>query len=349
MMEQGSIEIREMRKEEASLACKTGKACFSLVEGLAMKNPKQAFLAFSDYELVGMASYRTFSARDNQKIGYVEVGYVKKGFEGKGIGGILYQKATLRLKEQGCETVTATVKDDNVASWKLFEQNGYHITGFGQMLENYGFLGTINLWFQSTLAFGTGFHLWSTIPKRERSPAQQIGIFAVLNLLALLAVFVLERDLMDAVRKIGAGIVLLTVSLLGGFLATVRSREAWCFRTTRGGLLVSLLVTAIGGIWPVVGRFYPKEYKRTAKFRRDMGLEGLFEWAAILICIMIAAALEGQWLFLKYITSAGTTRLLFHSLPVYPFECYGGGRIWAYHKVISLLTMGVSGGLLLLL
>lgn len=337
-----NVEIREMRKGEEILAWKTGRLNFSPVESLAFQKPEQAFLAVSDGQIVGMASYRIFPGKNNQKIGYVETGYVKDGFKGMGIGGELYQKATTHLREQGCETVTSTVKDDNVASWKLFENNGYHVTGFLQMLQSYGLKSSIRLWFKSTLAIATGFHLWSTLPVRKSTSVRQIGIFAFLNFLILLPLFILGRDAESFGLSVAATALLLTASLLGGLFGTLFTQEKWYFCTPEGGLLISVLITVLGGIWPVAGRFYPAEYKRTAAFRRSMGLEGLFEWLAILLLIGAAIALRDQAEIWKNIIYPGTNLLLLHALPVYPFECFGGRRIWEYNKWVSALTIIVS-------
>lgn len=343
-----NITIREMQKDEVSLAWKTGRPSFSPVERLAFQKPKQAFLAFSDDEIVGMASYQIFPAKNNHKIGYVETGYVKKGLEGNGIGSALYQKATIFLKEQGCETVTATVRDDNIASWKLFQNNGYHVIGFLQMLQQYGLPGAIRLWFKSTLAIATGFHLWSTAPYKDSGTPHQLAVFAFLNLLILLSIFLFQGSAADFVFITAATACLLTAALLGGLIFTLFSKEKWHFRVTRGGLLVSVLLVATGTIWPVVGRFYPLEYKRTTAFRRSMGFEGLFEWLALLLVVSMAAVAKDQSLFLNDLVSLGATFLLFHSLPLYPFECFGGRRIWNYHKGLSTLTMIISAVLLFL-
>lgn len=344
-----SITIREMRKEEAALAWKTGRPSFSLFEGLVLQKPKQAFLAVLDDQIVGMASYRIVLAKNNQKIGYLETGYVKKGYEGKGIGSELYQQVTVHLKEQGCETVTAIVKDDNVASWKLVENNGYHIVGFLQMLQGYGLAGSIRLWLKSALAFATGFHLWSTIPFKSSTSSGQIGVFAFLNLLILLPLFVSNGNLTDFGMGIGATALLLTAALIGGLISTLFSQEKWYFRVARGGLLVSVLVTILGGIWPVVGRFYPIEYKRTPAFRRSMGREGLFEWLAMMLLVGAAVVLKDQSVIWRSIIPYGTNLLLLHSLPVYPFECFGGRRIWDYNKGLSAWTIIVSAALIFLL
>lgn len=337
-----NLEIREMKRGEESLAWKTGKPSFGLVEGLAFRKPEQAFLAILDGQIVGMASYLIFPAKDDQRIGYVETGYVKRGYEGKGIGSALYQKATDYLKEQGCETVTATVKDDNVASWKLFENNGYHIIDFLQMLQSYGLIASIRLWAKSSFAIATGFHLWSTMPAKGSTTIREMGIFMLLNLGILLLVWAFTGNTAGLGWSVCAFALLLAASLLGGAFAVLLSKEVWYFRTAKGGLLISVLVTGLGGIWPIVGRFYPVEYKRTKAFRRSMGLEGLFEWMAILLLVGVAAAFKDQAAICRAVIAMGSNLLLFHSIPVYPFECFGGRRIWDYNKGLSVLTVLIS-------
>lgn len=344
-----NMEIREMHKDEAQMVWKTGRPSFGLVEGMAFKKPEQAFLAIIDGKVAGMASYRIYTGKDNKKIGYVETGYVKKGLEGNGIGSKLYEKATLHLKENGCETVTATVKDDNAASWKLFENNGYHITGYVQMLHNYGLWGTIRLWFHSTLAIASGFHLWSTIPVKEGSGIRQISAFVLFNLLILLPALLLGETPRSFAIRTGAIMLLLAASLLGGFIATIFSKETWHFRTAGGGMLISVLITVLGGIWPVVGRFYPEKYQRSPEFRRSMGLEGLFEWLFLLMLTGTAEVLKDQWVLWNTVKTFGVPLLLIHSIPVYPFECFGGKRIWDYSKGLSALTILISGLLLFLM
>lgn len=340
------ITIREMVNDERRLVWKIGKSSFGLVEGMAFKKPQNAFLAIVDGNIVGMASYKIFPAKNGQKIGYVETAYIKKGHEGKGIGSELYKKVTIFLKEQGCETTTATVKDDNVASWKLFENNGYHIISFTQMLQNYGLMSTIRLWFNSTLAIASGFHLWSTLSQKNNSSIQQLGIYIILNLLISFPILFFSNSFNDFAVRVSAFFSLLIVSLLGGLIATLISSEKWKFIATRGGLLVSLLITILGGIWPVVGRFYPTEYKRTDTFKRSMGIEGLFEWLGVLLFILVVAAFGKQSEFYEYIIPFGISFLLFHSIPFYPFGCFGGKRIWDYSKVLSLLTIIISVGIL---
>lgn len=337
------VQIRKMEKEEAEQVWKIGRQNFGIVEGLAFQKPHNAFLAIIDHKIAGMASYKIFPAKNNQKIGYVETCYVKKEYAGKGVGTRLYQQATLFLKEQGCETVTATVKDDNAASWKLFENNCYHRTGYMQMLCQYGLFSTIRLWLQSTLAIATGLDIWTTISEKKSSISSQIILFAFLNLLILIPFFLLRGGTADLGVKVAAVVVLLASSLAGGLLFTLLSREKWHFRMTRGGLLISVLVTGLGGYWPMVGRFYPVKYKRTQEFTKTLGGEGLFEWLAILLLVVAGAAWRDHSIFWQEVCALGTTLLLLHSLPMYPFACFGGNRIWEYSKIVSVVTMIVSG------
>ncbi|MCV2269472.1 GNAT family N-acetyltransferase [Clostridioides difficile] len=343
-----NIIIREMVDDERRFVWELGKSSFGLVESLAFRKPKKAFIAIVDGHIVGMASYRIFPAKNNQTVGYLETAYVKKGYEGQGIGSELYKKVTIFLKEQGCKTVTATVKDDNVASWKLFENNGYNIMSLTQMLQNYGLIGTIQLWIYSTLFIASGFHLWSTSAQKSNSSIKQLGVYLILNLLILLPILLFDNNLNDFTIIVGAFFSLLITSLISGLLATLILPEKWVFTVTRGGLFISLLITVLGGIWPMIGRFYPKEYKSTDIFKRSMAIEGLFEWLGLLCLILLVEIFARQLEFCEYIVSLGKSLLILHSIPFYPFECFGGKRIWNYSKILSIITIVISIGMLYL-
>ncbi|MEG0853883.1 MAG: GNAT family N-acetyltransferase [Angelakisella sp.] len=335
------IIIREMAKDEAKLARDIGLASFEPVECLTFSKPTAALLATVDEQIVGMASYRIFSAKGGQKVGHVETAYVRKGFEGQGIGSRLYREVTDLLKKEGCETVTAIVKDDNVASWKLFQNNGYYVVGFLEMLRLYGFIAAVRLWFDSTLAVCTGFHMWATVPQKNSAPLGQLGLFLFLNVLILLPGLLRVSLPQLGITACALSLGLLT-SVLGGWLATLCSPRRWDFRVAMGGLLVSLIITAMGGIFPIVGRFYPREYEHTPEFRRAMGLEGLGHWLAILLLVIVAIVFRGQWAFGETLISIGALLLLYYSLPFYPFQCFGGDRIWNCNKVLSTVTVFIS-------
>lgn len=336
------IIIREMQKDEAALVQRIGRPSFGFMEGLFFDKPKNALVAVIDGEIVGATAYKIFSAKDHQKIGYISFAFVKRGYEGKGIGTELYRNITSFLKEKGCATITATVKDDNVASWKLFENNGYNITSFSQILDAFGIPGAILFWINSIFAISTGFHLWTTLPPKSTSAIGKMGLYLFLNTFIFLPILLFEPSPSDFLIRGAAFLTLLIASVLGGKLATLFSKNKWDFHVMRGGVLIAMIITTLGGAFPIVGRFLPRRYNRTPEFRRSMALEGLSEWFAVLVLVAVGVILKEQSLYWKQIVTFGVGLLLYHSLPFYPFECFGGKRIWDYSKLLSVFTMAIS-------
>ena len=79
-----------------------------------------------------------------------------------------------------------------------------------------------------------------------------------------------------------------------------------------------------------------------------MAIEGLFEWLGLLCLILLIEIFARQSEFCEYIVSLGKSLLILHSIPFYPFECFGGKRIWNYSKILSIITIVISIGMLYL-
>lgn len=343
------ISIRQMKAEEASLVHKLGKGSFDFVDNIFIAKPKNALLAIRGEEIVGSTSYKIFPAKNSQKIGYVETAFVKKGCEGQGIGNILYKEITDFLKIQGCTTVTAIVKDDNVASWRLFEKNDYHILSFIKLWKEYGLGGSLHLGFEGLMFIAVGYHMWSTVKTVKSNQLMQFFIFIILNIFAFIPRVFYLASLQDFIIQMVAVLILLVVPVLAGRLATLFYKEKWEFCVVRGGIFISLLVCAIGGIFPIVGRSFPKQYNHTDKLKRQMAIEALVEWTGALLLVVAGVYLKDEGRIWDFIRIFGKGLLLYRSIPIYPFESYGGGRIWGYNKALSILLLVVSFVLLVTL
>lgn len=344
-----NISIREMEASEAKQVKKIGQQSFELVERLFLPTPKNALVAVIDDEIVGATTYRIFKVKKTQKIGYVETAFVRDGFSGQGVGNKLYSEITTHLKNKGCDTVTAIVRDDNIASWKLFQKNDFNIIKFSQMLKTFGFFGALSLWFKSVLCVAIGHHLWATVPHKKTSELGQLAFYILLNFFTFIPAFFFQSPSLEQFFiGFSSVLALLLVAALGGMLVTLFTKEKWTFHVVRGGILISLIVSALGGVFPIIGRFYPQEYKSSPKFKRNMGIEGLFQWLFVLLLLIIAFILKDQYTIWKSIFSFGPSILLYHAIPIYPFECFGGKRIWDFSKILSIVTILISVVLLII-
>lgn len=95
-----------------------------------MANPKHAMVALRKEEFVGGLAFKIFENNNSEMIGFIEAAFVSKKYAGEGIGSHLYQKTINHLKEKGCSKMITMVRDDNVASWKSFENNGFNKINF---------------------------------------------------------------------------------------------------------------------------------------------------------------------------------------------------------------------------
>lgn len=121
-----SLEFREMTPDEANTVNKVMRSSFGFLETLFMSKPKHAVLAVENGEIAGGIAYKVFPGKGGRQIGYAETAFVTKAHAGKGICNLLYRETTNSLKGCGCEVAIAMVRDDNVASWRAFENSGYN-------------------------------------------------------------------------------------------------------------------------------------------------------------------------------------------------------------------------------
>lgn len=334
------LKYREMQKEEATQILKLGKSSFGLTEQLMMGKPKHAILALLGDEVVGAAAYQIVSCHGGDSAAFIELMFVKKGHEGKGIGNAMYRHVTADLKERSCNSVIAMVRDDNVASWKAFENAGYSRMTFIQMTRALGILGAVRIWLTSLLCIGVGHELWSTLPPEPSASGRQMLFYALLVLVGSLPA--LRFSFSGYLTSIAGILILLCGSVIGGGIAATVSKRKWIFRATRGGLLISWIVAGLGGLYPVVGRFYPLKYEHSPEFKRSMGIEALMEWIVPAGILAVTYPLRGQAVILDSMISFAPGILLYHAVPVFPFGSYGGTRIWEWNKVFSIVLLMIS-------
>lgn len=341
------IEFREMRSDEIKEVVKVAHHSFGIIESLFMAKPKQAVLAVVDGVIAGGIAYKIFPGNHNKTIGFVEAAFVGKEFAGIGIGNQLYQETTDFLKAHGCEHVITMVRDDNVASWKAFENSGYYRITYMQMFEVLGLPRSLWFWIISLNCTAVGHELWATVPGKPVNSFSEMALYLVMVTVTLLPALRFGAAMNGFGASVLGILALMTAAMLGGFLATRLSDRKWHFRVTRGGLLVSLLVAARGGVFPMVGRYYPDHYNRSEDFIKDMGMEAIFEWIFVLVLFVVSVFRGDSSMVCVAIRSFGPSILLYHALPVFPFGSYGGTRIWHFNKMISMVLLLISLGIMI--
>lgn len=328
------IVIRSMEREEAEEVKKIGKRAFSLVEGMFVSKPKHALVAIADGKLAGAIIYKITEVQ-GKRTGYFEYAFVDPDYHGKGIGKKLYQATTDYLWEQGCDSQAALVKDDNVGSWSLFLKNGFARVGLWEIVRQLGVLGFLSQFFRNLLWLAVGMDFYLAVhkePLKNKSrTGRQIGGYLAANLLLiLLALYRIDNP----VIFLGTYIGMLAGTIAVGRLAAVPAKRKWQFRLNNGGAGIIALVNYFGGIFPMSGNWYPQKYENTREFRRDLGLVAVTEWAFIAGLTGVSMLFSSTHLIFHYVSLIGEILLIFRILAFYPFEAYGGSRVFSWNKWI---------------
>lgn len=338
------IITRQMRPEEARKVQKIAQHAFDGLEGIGIPKPKQAIVAVSGDDIVGAVQYKFYQA-GGKKIGYFDYAFIASDYRGRGIGSMLYKAATDYLWEQGCDAQTALVKDDNVGSWGLFLKNGFVRAGLRELAEQFGLLGAFRLYFGTMFGIAVGMDYYVALrgrkfPDRKGGSCQQMIGYLTINLLLSLILLFSERTSRSAL--LASYFVFLAGGMLFGYVGTLFSSRKWHFRLCNGGGAVCALVNFTGGVYPMTGSWYPESYQNSKGFRRDMGIQALTGWIFVIVLTMISAMMNEQHIFLRYLNQMGAIFLLYRVFAFYPFESFGGGRVYRWNKGIYFLMALLS-------
>lgn len=337
------IITRPMEPGEEPKVQKMGKRAFGGLEGIGIPKPRQAIVAVKDGKIVGAIQYKFYRA-GGKKIGYFDYACIDPDYHNQGIGSILYKATADYLWEQGCGALTALVKDDNVGSWGLLLKNGFARISVPELTRQFGFLGMLRLYFGTVYSIAIGMDYYVALREEKRpsskgNTAGQIGAYLLTNLLLFLVVLFTER------KNFGAFFTAYGIFLVGGivvgYAGTLFSKRRWHFRLCNGGGVVCAFVNLIGGVYPMVGNWYPDYYEKTDSFRKDMGVQAFTGWMFVLALSLVSSFVSGDILF-QYLGYIGSVLLLYRTVAIYPFEAFGGGRVYRWKKGVYLVMTAVS-------
>lgn len=257
MQDTHSVQIRDMRSGEEKALLGEARQAFihSPLEQLGISKPKFALVAEVDGAIAGAMFLRMIGTGEN-KTGYLDVGFIKKGYRGLGLAKTLYPAAIQRLREFGCDCVCAQVLDDNAASWKPLQNQGFSTPTLAGMVKRMGLGRAISCWFQTLYCIACGSRLWMDGPAKERGSGKEFASFLCVNLLLFLPRLIQltaqpEQLLSTALAYLA---VLFAGVFFGGIGCLVAGGE-WRFAFPRGGALLTLLLNAVGVTFPMVGRW----------------------------------------------------------------------------------------------
>ena len=339
--------IRPMEEKEALSVQEMGKRAFIGMERWMIGKPKKALVAEVDGQLAGAVMYKLMEA-GGKRIGYIDFAFVDPKRHNRGIGTALYGAAVEYLwTQEGCDALTALVKDDNVGSWGLFLKNGFARVSLPELVRQFGVGGALKQYFGTPFCLGVGMEYYVALREKictsgKSGSAGQIVSYLLAN--ALLLLVALAGRMQHAFAFAAAYCALLLGAIAAGFVGTRFSGRDWRFRHINGGALICALVN-LTALFPMVGNWYPLHYERTRAFRRDMGMVALFEWLFMLVVTAIAIFGNMPHAPVRFVGQIGAFFLVYRMIPFYPFESYGGRRVldwskWAY-AVMTICSLAV--------
>ncbi len=338
-----NINIRLMEPGEAATVQKIGKRAFTAFESLWVPKPKTALVAVVGDRIAGAALYNIFNAA-GKKVGYIDYAFIDPDFQNQGIGHQLYNAVIEHLWAQGCDALSAIVKDDNTGSWGLLLKNGFTRVSLPWLVRQFGIDGAIRHYFGTPLFISIGMEYYVALksqecPSGKTGNTKQICSYMLINLI-LFVVMIAGKNL-DIPLFLAAYIFFLAGGILVGFTGTLMSRRKWYFRLANGGFVVCLLIN-LAAVYPMVGNWYPDNYENTPKFKRDMGINALLGWLFVWIITAVSVAGNSNFIFLKYTGEIGWMFLFYRMVPIFPFESYGSHRVYVWNKGIFWAMFALS-------
>ena len=338
------ITIRKMKEEEAEEVKKVGQKAFIGAERFFVNKPKEAMVAIIDDKIVGGMVFK-YTIANYKKIAYIDFAYVDPDYHNQSVGRKLYKETFEYLWNEGCTAITAMVKDDNVASWKSLLNNGFSQTSLLEATKELGVDLMLKQYFTTPAFISNGMEFYLKVKGKEVKPKKvetttQIGFYLLANFLLLILGFLLNNRSnwgMYILSYIG----LLASGVAVSYLGILFSKRKWKFRINSCGAVVVAFIN-IGAAYPLIGNWYPEKYENTKEFKRDMGIPALFEWIFLLVILVGSKIMMPQHIFFKYLIQIVMTFIFYRILAVYPFESFGGGRVYRWNKFLYLMMSIIS-------
>lgn len=350
MQNEHTVAIRDMRPGEEKTLLDMARRAFSHspMEQVAISKPKTALVAEVDGAIAGAMFIKVFAAA-GAKTGYLDVGYVAKEYRGKGVGRVLYPAAVERLRAMGCRQIAALIIDDNAASWKPLQNMGFSTPSLSGLVRLLGIGPALSVWLRTFFCFAGGAQLWATGPKKERGSLQELASFLLVNLLLFVPGLLRAAGTPGLpVTRLLAYVAVLLVGVIFGGVGAALAGQSWRFGFPRGGALLPIICSAIGGVFPMVGRWYLKNPAPDEPSRRAMGVQATVEWLGLIALLAAYAVFRPGDSFVYQCASIAVNLLLFHVIPFMPFGAFGGARVYAWSKAAYALLAAASVALLFL-
>ena len=343
-MSKKEIIIRKIKKGEEKEVLKIAKRAFLGIESLSVSNPDKAMVALIDNKIVGGIIYKIIDC-NKKKIVYISDAFVDKSYHNQGIGKKLYKETIDFLWEEKIDGITALVKDDNVGSFKLLIDNGLKRVNFIEIIKNLGFINALKHYFITPFFVAVGFDFYMVMKenkvKEKKSQINQLGLFFLINLLLASPIWIgiLTTNSSIFVNLFFSYLTILIIFILTRYIGVLTTKEKWKFRINNGGIVVNTIVNFLGFPYMINGNWYPEKYENTKEFKEKLARPELIKWFVFLFLPFLYFTNSP---YLKEVAQLSFAYLIFFIIPFYPFNYFGGGRIYRYSKRIWAIVLTVT-------
>lgn len=338
------IIIREKRNGEEKQILKVARKAFHSIEALFVSKPKTAMVAEYDGKIVGGMIYSIIEC-NNKTVAYIDEAFVDSDYQGLGIGKKLYSTTFEYLWAQNCDVITAMVKDDNIASWKLVRDNNFKRVSFLQIIKEIGVSVLIKHFFKTPFLIAVGMDFYmadkeNSIRDKRNSPLQILAFF-LFNLILLLPLWIklYIKSESDFLWSLLSYITILLLFIGCRYIGKITGKNKWDFRLNNGGAFLPLLLSLFGNTFLINGNWYPEKYENNKSFTQKLAIPELIKWLVFSLLVLLGFI---QNSYCRILSNLACYYSVFMIIPIYPFESFGGGRIYRYNKKLWLILFIIT-------
>ncbi|NLG02715.1 MAG: GNAT family N-acetyltransferase [Clostridia bacterium] len=338
-----NYKIRELRSDEAAKLKKLACPNFSVVEQLFMSKPKIGLVAETEDGAIAGGVFLVVTGNGEEKAGCVDIMFVLPNHRGSGVAKLLYRAAVDDLHKRGCKTVMALVRGDNSQSLLRFEDAGLYPVSLRGLHQRIGTALTMRLFIKTaSLACASGCYILcegatsESIGGNANNLAQTFGLNGFMLLCGAMVGYFLHTTSNPWWNLLAALFFLLVITMgeTLGKLAVGKTmiKKSWNFIMPQGGLVPSFIVALLGGFYPMLGHWYLTKRENTKEYYKCMAAPAAGAWILLMVANIICQIYRNAHPFFAATTDLGIVLQIAYMLPFYPFNTFGGKRVWENNK-----------------
>ena len=281
------VSIRDMLPSEVDDVKKLFKRSLGIVDRIvfqisfeealssAQKQRGGNLVAVYNENIVGSVSLQ-FQYIKGKLTGFIDALVADRELRGKGIGKSLVKEAIAWLENRGCEVIYATADRYNSPSWNIFIHNSFSLYEIPQQLKDYG-LSFLRLWIKEFhfVGFGTFFLKRSLNEEKPREIDELKHFLAAILAMSIvwwIQIFRSGGSLVLVPLLFSVVCISLLAHELSQKLIAGRVKLETTFKAWGSGLLINILLAAIGGFFPAHGSTYVKQLDYRYKSKDKTGV-----------------------------------------------------------------------------